>query len=116
MAITSRLVAVIFILGVVETHAGQSRSVPDSLRRRVEQLPMKLTALYSAKEIDLAGTTISMTEALVSISDGLLDDAVILQAFVTGQQPEKVRAQFQNFGVTQEGQVLYIAICDPLCY
>ena len=96
MALTSRFIAVIFILGVVETHAGQSRSVPDNLRRRVERLPMKLTALYHTKESALAGTTISMANALVSISDGLLDNAVILQAFVTGQQPEKVRAEIRR--------------------
>ena len=37
-----------------------------------------------------------MTEALVNISDGLLDDAVALQSFVTGQQAEKVRAEIRR--------------------
>ncbi len=81
---------------MVEAHAGQSGSVPDSLRRRIEQLPVKLTQLYRGKEKDLAGTTISMTEALASISNGLLEDAVVLQAFVTGQQPDKVRMEIRR--------------------
>jgi hypothetical protein len=33
---------------------------------------MKVTQLYHAREKDFAGTTISMTEALMSISDELL--------------------------------------------
>lgn len=80
------------VLNGCEAAAGQARSVPDNLRRRIDQLPIKLTQLYHAKEKDLAGTTASMTEGLLAISDGLLEDAVALQAFVTGRQADKVRA------------------------
>lgn len=34
-----------------------------------------------------------MTDGLVSISTALLEDAVVLQAFVTNQQPGKIRAE-----------------------
>jgi len=96
LMIPCRLAAVIFIVAVVEAHAAQSRSIPDSLRHRIEHLPLKLTELYRAKEMDLAGSTMSMTKALVSISDELLDDAVVLQVFVTGQSPENVRAEIRR--------------------
>ena len=94
LAIRALIVVVVF--NVFEADADQARSVPDNLRHRIEQLPTKLTQLYRAKEKDLAGSTISMTEGLVSISNGLIEDAVVLQAFVTEQQPDKVRTEIRR--------------------
>jgi hypothetical protein len=37
-----------------------------------------------------------MTKGLVSISTGLLEDAVILQTFVTGQKPDEVEGRFRE--------------------
>jgi hypothetical protein len=93
MALTSRLAALILILTVIDSPAGQARSVPDSLRHRIEQLPTKLTQLYRANEENLAGSTRSMTDGLMTISNALLEDAVVLQAFITDQQPDKIRAE-----------------------
>jgi len=90
------LIGFILVFSVGTVAAGQSRSVPNRLRQRIEKLPEKLTQLYRAKEQDLAGSTISMTEALMSIADGLLDDAVTLQSFVTGEQPDRVRIEIQR--------------------
>lgn len=90
------LIVFMFVFSVFEAGAGQDTAVPDSLRRRIERLPAKLTQLYSTKEKDLAGTTVSMTDGLVSISNGLLEDAVALQAFVKKQQPDKVRIEIRR--------------------
>jgi hypothetical protein len=79
-----------------ESAADQGRSVPDNLRHRIEQLPAKLTQLYRAKEKDLAGSTTSMAGGLVGISNGLLEDAVALQTFVTGQQADKLRTEIRR--------------------
>src|SRR5258706_12772222 len=96
MLATRTLIVVMLLLNVFEAAGGQGRSVPDNRRQRIEQLPTKLTQLYRAKEKDLAGSTASMTDGLVSISNGLLEDAVVLQAFVTGQQPDKVRTEIRR--------------------
>jgi hypothetical protein len=96
MLATRTLIVVMLFLNVFEATGGQGGSVPDNLRQRIEQLPTKLTQLYRAKEKDLAGSTASMTDGLVSISNGLLEDAVTLQSFVTGQQPDKLRTEIRR--------------------
>ena len=96
MLATRPLIAFLLVFSVGTAAAGQSRYVPDSLRQRIEKLPEKLAQLYRAKEQDLLGSTMSMTEALMSIADGLLDDAVTLQAFATGERPDKVRIEIQR--------------------
>jgi len=60
------------VLNGFEAAADQGRSVPDNLRQRIEQLPTKLTQLYRSKE------------------------KVALQAFVTEQQPDKVRTEIRR--------------------
>jgi hypothetical protein len=96
MLATHTLIVVMLVLNVFEAAGEQGRSVSENLRQRIEQLPTKLTQLYRAKEKDLAGSTTSMTDGLVSISNGLLEDAVVLQAFVTEQQPDKVRIEIRR--------------------
>lgn len=96
MLATATLIVLMLVLNVFEAAGGQDGFVPDNLRHRIEQLPTKLTQLYRAKERGLTGSTASMTDGLVSISNGLLEDAIVLQSSVTGQQPDKVRTEIQR--------------------
>jgi len=95
-AIRPTIILLALLLGTFKTVGAETRSVPADLRQRIVKLPAKLSELYRTREIDLSGSTVSMAEALDGISNGLLEDAVVLQAFVTGQTADQVRREIQR--------------------